>query len=189
MAITDSPFNKVKFDVTTQQQSLQWLQRQVRNLGTITPNKLLSTGSTFVNTIVPGEMYFYLYDPKLKETLPYYDMFPLVLPFRRLDEGFVGVNLHYLPYAVRFKVLKQLHEYATNQMMDDTTRVRLSWRIISTISKLKPLEFCVKHYIRDNIRSKMLKVNYNDWVVASQLPVERFQNVNKASVWRENRYR
>ena len=107
MAITDSPFNKVKFDVTTQQQSLQWLQRQVRNLGTITPNKLLSTGSTFVNTIVPGEMYFYLYDPKLKETLPYYDMFPLVLPFRRLDEGFVGVNLHYLPYAVRFKVLKQ----------------------------------------------------------------------------------
>lgn len=189
MAISNSPFDKIQYNISTQQQSLQWLQGQIKSLGTITPNQLLNTGTTFVNRIVPGEMYFYLYDPKLKESLPYYDMFPLVLPFRRLEEGFLGLNLHYLPYAVRIKILRQLHEYATNQRMNETTRVRVSWKLISTISKLKPLEFCVKHYILNHIRSKMLKINYNDWAVASQLPVERFQNANKATVWRENRYR
>jgi hypothetical protein len=189
MANINSPFDKIHFNIETEKKSLQWLQRQVRSLGTITPNKLINSGSNFVNRIVTGEMYFYMYDPKLKDTLPYYDIFPLVLPFRRLQEGFLGVNLHYLPYTVRFRILKQLHEYATNLKMDETTRVRLSWKLISSIANLKPLEFCVKHYINENIRSKMLKVNYNDWVVASQLPVERFQNVNKASVWRENRYR
>ena len=42
-----------------------------------------------------GRMYFYFYDPKTKDTLPYYDKFPLVIPIERYPDGFLGLNLHY----------------------------------------------------------------------------------------------
>jgi len=43
-----------------------------------------------------GKMYFFVYNPKHKITLPYYDMFPLVLPIERYSNGFLGINFHFL---------------------------------------------------------------------------------------------
>ena len=55
-----------------------------------------------------GGMYFFLYDPKTKEELPYYDRFPLVIPLKREDDGFLGLNLHYLPVPYRIRLLRKL---------------------------------------------------------------------------------
>ena len=47
-----------------------------------------------------GRMYFYHYDPKYKDTLPVWDKFPLVIPMEMYDDGFLGLNIHYLdPYS------------------------------------------------------------------------------------------
>ena len=43
-----------------------------------------------------GRMSMFIYDPKLKDKLPYYDTFPLVLPIETYSNGFLGINLHYL---------------------------------------------------------------------------------------------
>ena len=46
-----------------------------------------------------GQMYFYRYDPKFKDKLPYYDTYPLIFPFKyetSPNPGFWGINLHYL---------------------------------------------------------------------------------------------
>ena len=44
-----------------------------------------------------GKMFFYGYNPKTKNTLPYYDIFPLVIMVRGLDNGWHGLNLHLIP--------------------------------------------------------------------------------------------
>jgi hypothetical protein len=46
------------------------------------------------STPMVGSMYMYYYDPKHKQTLPYYDRFPLVFPYRKVPGGFMGINLH-----------------------------------------------------------------------------------------------
>ena len=50
----------------------------------------------------------YFYDPKHKETLPYYDRFPLIIMVGPAPRGFIGLNLHYLPLATRAKFLDAL---------------------------------------------------------------------------------
>ena len=52
-----------------------------------------------------GNMYMFFYDPKYKETLPYYDGFPLIIMLGPAKGGFMGLNLHYLPPAVRARLL------------------------------------------------------------------------------------
>jgi hypothetical protein len=183
---TNNPFTNIRAKAGDAQRSVSWYQAQIRSLGSITPKKLLSSTPELTTRIIPGGMYMFLYDAKLKEKLPYWDQFPLVLPFRKVPDGFYGINLHYLPYALRFKLLGALHTFANDESMSDDTRLKFSWRMLDASSRFAPVKACVKHYLHDHLRSKFLQIKYPDWVTASQLPVERFVGANKTAVWKDS---
>jgi len=159
-----NPFINLRNTVDTDK-SIGWYRDQVKALANISPSKLMTNKVDLVNRILPGNMYMFFYDAKHKDTLPYWDRFPLVIPFRSVVNGFYGINLHYLPYLLRFKVLGALHQYASDKEIKEDTRIKASWSI--------------------NVQSKFLQIKYPDWVVASQLPVERFVGSTKQKVWEE----
>ena len=187
MATILNPFERIRIKAGDTERSVNWYQTQIKQLGSIRPNKLMSDTPQLVNTIRPGMMYMFVYDPKWKDKLPYYDTFPLVLPFKKVPGGFLGLNLHYLPYMARFKLLAILSDYASDEAMTEDTRLLLSWKLLSGSSKLNMIKPCVKHYLAEQLQSRFLKINYPDWVTASQLPVERFVGSNKSQVWKESR--
>ena len=43
-----------------------------------------------------GDLFCYYYNPKYKKTLPYYDMFPMIMLIKAEKETFLGINFHYL---------------------------------------------------------------------------------------------
>lgn len=181
-----NPFDVIRSKVGDKERSVQWYQSQVSKLGTINTNQLLRQGK-LTTQIFPGFMYLFAYDPKMKDTLPYYDRFPLVLPFRKVPGGFYGINMHYIPYLLRVRMLRFLHQYASDQNMDEKTRLRLNWRLLESSSRLKPMQVSVKHYLLEHVRTRFLKIPYNDWVIASQLPVDRFVGAKRDQVWRDTR--
>ena len=152
-----SIFETIRNNADGANKSFKWYQQQVSKLGNVSQNQLMKETKQ-TNSFVRGGMYLFVYNPKLRETLPYYDMFPLVIPFKKLDEGFLGVNLHYLPYMVRFKVLQSLSDLATDERLDESTRVNLSWRLLESYSNLKPIRACVKHYLTNFIQSRFLNI-------------------------------
>lgn len=184
-----NPFLNIRAKAGDTERSLQWYQSQIKSLSSaaIAPNKLIQNSPNLTTTILPGGMYMFFYDPKLKDKLPFYDQFPLVLPFRKVPSGFYGINLHYLPYALRFKLLGALHENVSNKNTTESSRLRLSWRILLNMSRIVPIESSVKHYLDEQVQSRFLQINYNDWVTASLLPVERFVGASKQDVWRQSR--
>lgn len=186
---TLNPFLQVRNRVGDTERSVQWYQTQVKALaaGATKPESLMKNTRSLMTSIVPGNMYMFFYDAKLKDTLPYWDMFPLVMPFRKAEGGFYGINLHYVPYMIRFKMLGALQEYASDEKMDENTKVVTSWKILTASSKLAPVQACVKHYLFDHVQSKFLKIAFPDWITASQLPVERFVGATKSTVWRDSR--
>lgn len=187
--INKNPFLQVRSRVGDTERSLEWYQTQVKALSKAktTPSNLLRNTPDLVNRVLPGNMYMFFYDAKLKDTLPYWDMFPMVLPFRKVPDGFFGINLHYLPYPVRFKLLEILHDYASDEKIDDNTKVRVSWQTLLTMSRVAPIKGCVKHYLNSHIQSRFLSIKYPDWITASLLPVEQFIGATKQEVWRTTR--
>lgn len=178
-------FDKVRFNAGDAKRSYTWYQNQVKSLGrSITPNRLFNEADSLVNTIMPGDMYLFYYSPKHKETLPYYDSFPLVLPFRKVDDGFYGINLHYLPYLLRFNLLRALDDAADKK--NERERIYISWSILNSTSKLEAATVCVKHYLTTQIRSKFLKISRDNWITASQLPVEQFNKATNKQVWADS---
>ena len=186
---TTNPFLDIRSKAGDVDRSLNWYQTQVKALQTIRPNKLLSNTPDLASRILPGQMYFFLYDAKTKEKLPYWDMFPLALPFRRVPGGFYAINMHYMPYPYRFKLLGALHQFATDEKMNEETRIRVSWNLLSNMSRVAPIKACVKHYLDDQVQSRFLQIKYPDWITASMLPVEKFVGATKQKVWQDTKER
>lgn len=183
-------FNKNQYQLAdVAKKSRSWFQQQARLLGRqqITPNKVLKSDAQAMKTkIVPGNLYMFLYDPKTKDKLPYYDMFPLVFPFKRLPDGFVGLNMHYLPYQMRVLLLQRLMDFSNNKNMDETTRLKYSWSMIDGVSRYRLAEPCVKRYLASHVKTNLRLVPATDWATAMLLPVEQFVGSTKTSVWQNS---
>jgi len=185
-------FQQVNMNAGDVRKSYNWYREQVSNLGKNISGTQLLRNEKLTSRIRPGEMYLFMYDPKLKLELPYYDAVPLVLPFKIVKGGFLGINLHYLPYLARYKLLGELSKLTLDKTINENTRIQISWQILNSSSKYLAATACVKHYLNDHLRSRFLKINYTDWVTASMLPVENFKKVKKEKVWQDvkqkNRY-
>jgi hypothetical protein len=136
--------------------------------------------------IIPGNLYMYVYDPKTKADLPYYDRFPLVFPYATAPGGFMGLNMHYLPYQLRIRLLYRLLVFKNNDKMDGTTRIKYSWALIAGVSKFKLAEPCIKHYLLPHVKTAFKKIDSSDWATAMLLPVERFAKSSKENVWKDS---
>lgn len=184
-------FERNQYDLATAaKKSRSWFEQQVLIMGRqqLTPPKVLQGNPEQLTTrVMPGHLYMFLYDPKLKKELPYYDRFPLVFPFRKTTDGFIGLNLHYLPYHLRVQLLDRLLVFKSNSKMDETTRIKYSWKLIDGVSRYNAAQPCVKQYLIGHVRSQFRQVNSKDWATAMLLPVERFVGASKQEVWSDSR--
>lgn len=183
--------DRFRVDLTQVKNSTRWYNDQVQAMkkGQVTSNRMLrETGMKHVNRIQPGQLYFYYYDPKLKDTLPYYDTFPLVFPFKAVPGGFLGLNLHYLGYPERFALFKKLLSINGGKIHDDL-KMKYTWQTVSQFASIKGVDACIKHYLYDHVRSPFMKVQPVDWTTAMLLPVEKFVGAKKEFIWSESKKR
>lgn len=124
---------------------------------------------------VIGKMFFFVYDPKHKDTLPIYDKFPLVFPIEPYQDGFLGLNIHYLSIGERITIINQLLSFANNDKMDRRTRLQITYGLLNSTKKLHTLSRpCIKRYLFGHVRSKFIEVPADEWDKAISLPVEQF---------------
>lgn len=184
-------FQKNQYDLKTAvKKSRAWFEQQVLIMTRqqLTPQRVLNGNpEQLVTKIIPGHLYMFVYDPKTKDTLPYYDRFPLVFPFRKTPDGFIGLNMHYLPYPLRITLLDNLLTFASNQRFDETTRLKYSWALIDGMSKYAAAKPCVKQYLVGHVRTQFRQVESNNWATAMLLPVERFVGASKQEIWADSK--
>tara|TARA_B100000287_G_scaffold433481_1_gene495317 strand:+ start:327 stop:1145 length:819 start_codon:yes stop_codon:yes gene_type:complete len=142
----------------------------------------------------PGELFLFNYNPTNKSKLPYYDTFPLVFIIENYTDGFLGMNLHYLPIPLRERLFLNLLPYATGDvdvskegLATDQTRIKLTYDLLNKTSKLRFFRPCVRRYKYNRIDSRLLKIPSADWMIAIYLPIERFVKKKRGRVWVESR--
>lgn len=183
---------KYKMDpVDAAKQSRNWFTQQMNLLNKTKLNRavLMSTRDEMIKEtrIMPGCMYIFEYDALNSDTLPYWDRFPLIIPFKQVKGGFYGLNLHYLHPQLRAQLLGVLMRFASNKELDENTKLKFTWQAASTAAKHKFIGACVKHYLNPQVRSKFLRILPEHWSGAIMLPVESFEGAGKQTVWRDSR--
>jgi hypothetical protein len=162
-----------------------WLQAKVKNLNA-SPNLLMQDRSRTVDKTIIGKTYFFFYDPKTKDTLSYYDRFPLVIPIQEYRDGFLGLNLHYIQPKDRVVLLDKLSTTLNNKNYDESTKFRINYAYLSAASRVFEATPCIKRYLFRHVDSKFLEIPANEWDIAAMLPVERFKGATKQRVFAES---
>jgi hypothetical protein len=163
-----------------------WLKAKVKSLS---PSRtaLMKDRDNLKDKSMIGRMYFYFYDPKLKDMLPYYDRFPLVIPIERYQDGFLGLNLHYISPKQRVILLDKLSNFLNNHRYDETTRLRLSYDHLKNASTIYEGLPCIKKYLYKQVKSRFLEITADEWDIAALIPYEYFDGATKNKVWTDSR--
>ena len=176
-------FDEIREEAHGRELSMRWYRQKVQDLlPTPQVRQMIREGIKNQKvTVRPnfGTMNLFYYRPKGAAKLPYYDIFPLVIPIgRRLNDGFVGLNFHYLSVPQRWLLLERLSMFQVPSQLDsfDTEEgagevMALFWSQIRRKRGVKPI---VKRYLTRNIQSRFLKIELSEMLIALSIPMERF---------------
>ena len=192
MAVQESFLSKVSDAVSSGtvekevKRSAMWFKDKIKGLKGELRNRFSRTNArTFYkeapNKFVPnrlgrrlylGDMFCYWYNPKHRMSLPYYDMFPIVMLIGYEKETFLGLNFHYLRPQHRAMLLDRVTAKIGNALP--------KW---SKLAKLPYIEPTVHRYRYDHIMKKIIPIPKNEQELAIFLPLERFRKASKTKVW------
>ena len=170
-------------DAKGRPKSTQWYKDKIAEFGTPGAQDLIRDGKRN-NRPFYGKLNMFFYNPKFKKKLPYYDTFPLVLPLETYGDGFLGLNLHYLPIPLRIKLLDRLVDYSNNSQFDESTRLIVDY---SRLKKIKLIQPTIHKYLASQVQSEFRRIDADEFTVATLLPVQRFKKATAKEVWSDSR--
>ena len=199
----DTIFRKIREEAGGRELSVRWYRNKIKALDPrITGPELISEAEKKKITARPnyGMMNLFWYKPLNAKRLKYYDLYPLVIPFKKHRNGFTGLNFHYLSVPMRMNLLERLSAFEDSGTLysldvnDIDQLLAFEWMEVKGMKGIKPI---VRRYLANYVYSNFLKIGLEDMVVASLLPVERFytgdlwndrmDRVNPRRVWDASR--
>jgi hypothetical protein len=171
------------------QDAYKWLLKKIQDIRkpeTIAAGLKSETPTRRTLKVALGKLYCFYYDPKTKDDLPYYDRFPLVLVLERYPDGFLGLNLHYLPIKYRVAFLDKLMNYATWNDDENPMKIRITYDILNASRRYREFKPCIKKYLYNHCKSRILTIEPQEWDVAIFLPMQLFKGAKPQKVWNES---
>jgi len=199
----DTIFRKIREEADGRELSVRWYRSKIKELAPgMTAREMITESNK--DKVKPrptyGMMNLFWYKPLNAARLKYYDLFPLVIPFKKHRNGFTGLNFHYLSVPMRINLLERLEAYENSGTLysldagDIDQLLAFEWGEIKGMRGIKPT---VHRYLAKYVYSNFLKIELEDMIVGALLPVERFytgdlwddrmDRVNPRRVWDESR--
>ena len=171
------------------QRSARWFQDKIKGLKGDLRNRFSSTNAAkfyreadnkvekaiLKKRIELGDLFCYYYNPKYRATLPYYDMFPMIMLIGAEKETFLGINFHYLRPKWRAILLDRVSAKLGSGLP--------RWSKLRQIRQIAPT---IKRYRFDHIMRRVVPIEENEQEIAIFLPTERFRKAGKSKVWSES---
>lgn len=168
-------------------ESREWFFKKAKNMRSINREALMKEDPIKSRSKqIIGGMYMFNYDPKHKDTLPYYDIFPLVIVIKPAKGGFLGLNLHYLPPKLRMLFFANIMDIQGSNV-DDDTKFKLTYNMLQKSSNLRYFKPCIKHYLNAQVTSRFAEVPAPEWEIAIFLPTAQFRKANSYKVHYDSR--
>jgi hypothetical protein len=163
--------------------STAWYKDKIKEFGQPGAQDLIRDGKRSSAPFY-GKLNMFFYNPKHKKTLPYYDTFPLVLPLEPYSDGFLGINMHYLPIGLRVRLLDRLVDFSNNVKFDESTRLMVDYKKVQNIRLIRPT---IHKYLKGHTMSQFRRIDADEFTVATLLPVQRFKKASAKEVWSDSR--
>lgn len=160
------------------QETREWLKELGDSAKGVGRVDILNEESRAKNKLTIGKLYFYQYRAKGfdEKTIPYWDAFPCVFPFEMKRDGFLGLNLHYLPYPLRANLFDALFNLIRDKKISKKSKLPLSYEILKRFSEFSLVKPTIHRYLATNVESQFIEVECPLWAYALFLPLQNFRD-------------
>lgn len=146
-----------------------------------------------------GKINHFNYNPKGKDTLDYYDKKPLVLSLGVLQKKKmryeIGINLNFIPAPYKWFILEKIQSVysgffyrAKNTIINSDAyrqpQIMYKYSVIKSLLTQYGFEFALRVYIPSR-KSKVYCINYNSWIKAAFLSLEKFEGITHKEMIRQ----
>lgn len=158
----------------TQSELTEWINEKAMDLTSGTVHKTLLNSDRAEQAII-GNLYFFKYDPKLKAKLEIYDKYPMAFPIKLYKDGFLGVNMHYLPIGERKEFVERVNNYKATSDSDRVTINAELMRMLESSKRIyKMMPDAIHRYLFPYARSKFIKILPEEYEKAVQLKIDEW---------------
>lgn len=172
------------------EKSMKWFQRRMWLVFRGSAQRRILNERPTEKRLMPGAMYTYRYNAKWKKELPYWDAFPLIImigPVDNLSEpAFAGLNLHYLHPKRRAELMDGLQSTVDDKRYTENARMRFTYQMLRNASQHSAYKPCYKNYLMSYVKSKMVRIDPDEWDAALYLPTAAWQKASKRTVWADS---
>jgi len=138
-----------------------------------------------------GKLNQFSYNPKLKDTLDYYDKRPLVLSLgvihRKKRRYELGLNLNFIPAPYKWFILDKIQSTYSGFFLRQRDgrspnnalkqpQIMYRYQVVKALLAQHGFEFAIRTYIPSR-KSRVYCINYNNWVDAAFLSIEKFEGI------------
>lgn len=159
----------------TQDQLTKWINTKAMDLTSGVVQKRLLNSNRAAGSVTVGNLYFFKYDPKHKAKLPLYDKYPMAFPIKMYGDGFLGVNMHYLPIGQRKQFVNSINEY---KKTSDLSRMDVSAELFNELERTKRIyqiiPEAVHRYLNTQLRSRFIQILPDEYEKAVQLRIDEW---------------
>lgn len=174
----------------------EWFRGKAQELSHVTARRILREEEKerfFTGYPMIGRMYLYIYDPKHKndkKKLPYYDHYPIIFPIEYYEDGWLGLNLHYLPLTLRAKLMDAMYPKAVHgqvQWDQYNTHLNINYEVMQGLKGMAKKYFSptIKRYLASHVRSRLMLVYPVEWDVAAFLPLAEWSGATQKQVFED----
>lgn len=133
---------------------------------------------------VTGSIVSFHYFAKHYDTLPFFNLQPIAIPIEYYSDGFLGLNLNYVPPIHRVAVMLRLKKIMNIKGIGENKRLAISYATIRGFSKAPILAPTVKRYLYSHLRSGIYQIPESRWMDAVLLPnyMQKWYNAQPSEV-------
>ena len=163
----------------TQDELAEWFKGKLESIKPGARNKILNAEDRFTDddSVFVGGVFFFRYDAKTKDRLPMWDKYPLCVPIDRFSDGFLGLNMHYLPKGRRASVINIVRQFKDNKKISNVVRAKAkNWQFMmdSGAGGTSMFTTSVKRYLFTHVKSQFIRIQPDEYQKAIQLPLEEW---------------
>ena len=160
--------------------ALLWYRNRIQNLNSGSPPRQFPK---------IGDMLLYEYNAKWANELPYWDAHPLSILLEMKPDGFLGLNLHYLPPIYRAVLFNKLIENFGRKRKEQF-KLDISYNSLKKRESDREIRYykpCMKRYLTHHIYRNIMIIPETEWIIALYLPLQKFMKKSQEHVWKESK--
>lgn len=133
--------------------------------------------------LILGLPVLFIYNAKYKSTLPYWDALPNSIIIGHYPNGFLGINLHYIPWAKRINLANRLLKSVKNKNRINYRDIQKAW--IGAKLPVGLAYLAIRRYLYSHIKSNIKQFDWETYkLVVREIP-PKFQKQSQEAVYKD----